>query len=70
VQDVKIPKIICDEIEKFQCSFLWGDSDQRRKPHLVDWDVGCQPKSNGGLGFKRPHYMNEAFFYENYVESH
>jgi hypothetical protein len=27
----------------------------------MNWDVGCQPKFDGGLGFKRPHYMNEDF---------
>lgn len=38
-----------------------GDTDQGRKVQLVNWDVCCQPKCDGGLGFKRPHRMNEAF---------
>jgi len=29
MQYAKIPKTICDEIEKIQRGFLWGDSDQR-----------------------------------------
>jgi hypothetical protein len=61
MQYAKIPKTICDEIEKIQRGFLWGDTDQGRKTHLVNWNVCCQPKPNGGLGFKRPHHMNEAF---------
>jgi len=61
MQYTKIPKTICDEIEKIQRGFVWGDSDQRRKAHLVSWDVCCLPKMQGGLGFKRPHHMNEAF---------
>ena len=61
MQYVKIPKTICDEIEKLQRGFLWGDSDQRRKAHLVSWDVCCLPKMHGGLGFKQTHHMNEAF---------
>jgi len=38
-----------------------GDTDKGRKVHLVNWDVCCRPKCDGGLGFKRPHRMNEAF---------
>ncbi|CAJ2652742.1 unnamed protein product [Trifolium pratense] len=42
-------------------NFLWGETSQSRKPHLVGWDVCCLPKNEGGLGIKRPHYMNNAF---------
>ena len=61
MQYAKLPKTICDEIEKIQRGFLWGDTYQGRKVHLVNWDVCCRPKCDGGLGFKRPHRMNEAF---------
>jgi hypothetical protein len=47
-------------MEKIQRRFVWGDSEQRRKAHLVGWDVCCLPKINGGLGLKRPHHINEA----------
>ncbi|CAJ2669949.1 unnamed protein product [Trifolium pratense] len=61
MQYAKLPKSLCNEIEKIQRSFLWGDTDQSRRPHLVGWDVCCLPKKEGGLGIKRPHHMNEAF---------
>jgi hypothetical protein len=61
MQYAKLPKTICDEMEKIQRRFLWGDTDHSRKPHLVGWDVCCLPKFDGGLGIKRPHHMNEAF---------
>jgi hypothetical protein len=61
MQYAKLPRTLCAEMEKIQRGFLWGDIDQGRKPHLVGWDVVCLPKADGGLGFKRPHLMNEAF---------
>jgi hypothetical protein len=56
-----LPKTLCNEMEKIQRRFLWGDTDQTRKPHLVGWDVCCLPKNEGGLGIKRPHNMNNSF---------
>ncbi|GAU24368.1 hypothetical protein TSUD_390770 [Trifolium subterraneum] len=57
----KIPKTICDEVDKIQRGFLWGDSEQGRKAHLISWDVCCLPKIDGGLGLRKTHNMNEAF---------
>ncbi|GAU39340.1 hypothetical protein TSUD_60910 [Trifolium subterraneum] len=61
MQYAKLPKTLCDEMEKIQRGFLWGDTEQTRKPHLINWDVCCLPKVDGGIGIKRPHQMNEAF---------
>jgi len=61
MQYAKLPKTICNEMEKIQRWFLWGDIDHSRKPHPVGWDVCCLPKFDGGLGIKKPHHMNEAF---------
>jgi hypothetical protein len=61
MQYAKIPKTLCDEMEKIQRGFLWGDTDQKRKPHLISWDVCCLPKKDGGLGIKSPLRMNDAF---------
>jgi len=61
MQYAKIPKFICDEIEKIQRGFVWGDTEQGRTAHLVGWDMCCQEKVHGGLGFKKLHIMNEAF---------
>jgi len=61
MQYTKLPKILCNEMEKIQRSFLWGDTDLSRKPRLVGWDICCLPKNEGGLGIKRPRHMNDAF---------
>jgi hypothetical protein len=61
MQYASIPKSICDEIEKIQRGFVWGDTEQGRKVHLIGWDMCCQQKIHGGLGIKKPRIMNEAF---------
>ncbi|PNX85610.1 ribonuclease H, partial [Trifolium pratense] len=58
MQYAKIPKTMCDEMEKIQRGFLWGDTEQKRKPHLINWDVCCLAKKDGGLGIRNPHQMN------------
>jgi len=60
MQYAKLPKTFYDEMEKIQRSFLWGETNQSHRPHLVGWDVCCLPKNEGGLGIKRPHDMNDA----------
>ncbi|GAU11643.1 hypothetical protein TSUD_334560 [Trifolium subterraneum] len=61
MQYAKLPKSLCNEMEKIQRSFLWGDTNQSRRPHLVGWDVCCLPMNEGGLGIKKLHHMNDAF---------
>jgi len=61
MQYAKLLKTLCDEIEKIQRGFLWGDTDQIRKPHLINWEVCCLPKGDGGLGIRNQKQMNEAF---------
>lgn len=32
---------------------IWGSSNGGRKMDLVSWEFVCQPRSCGGLGFRR-----------------
>jgi len=61
MQYAKLPKTLCDEIEKIQRGFLWGDTNQIRKPHFINWEVCCLPKGDGGLGIRNQRKMNEIF---------
>ena len=39
------------KIEKLQRDFLWSRVGEGKRDHLVNWDVVCNPKVKGGLGF-------------------
>ena len=40
--------------------FWWGQQGDRRKIHWKKWEVLCQPKVEGGMGFKDLCKFNEA----------
>ncbi|KAJ7964039.1 Ribonuclease H [Quillaja saponaria] len=54
----KIPNSVCAHIDKIQRSFLWGDSEVKKKVHLVNWRQVCLPKTMGGLGLKDMNQVN------------
>lgn len=55
-----LPKSLIKDIEKDSRQFLWGDSEDLRKIHLVSWDQVSTQKTNGGLGIKNLRRQNEA----------
>jgi hypothetical protein len=59
MMSMPIPKSCLNEIEKVQRPFIWGDTEDKRKAHLISWDTMTQPKSCGGLGLRKLHSMNE-----------
>ncbi|KAF7842708.1 putative ribonuclease H protein At1g65750 family [Senna tora] len=50
MQATVLPSSICDEVERKNRAFIWGDTDSAKKIHLVSWHSMCQTKLNGGLG--------------------
>ena len=48
------------DIEGFIWKFWWGQCGDRRKIHWNKWNVLCQPKTKGGLGFKDLWKFNKA----------
>ena len=55
-----LPQGLCHEIEGLICKFWWGQRGYRWKIHWVKWGVMCDPKSEGGMGFKELSFFNEA----------
>ena len=60
LQTAKLLLQLCHDIDKLNRNFLWGDVEDHRRLHLVNWDTVCQPKAIGGLGIKKTSYMNQA----------
>ncbi|KAJ9687808.1 hypothetical protein PVL29_013851 [Vitis rotundifolia] len=56
----KIPVSVAARIERMQRDFLWSGVGEGKRDHLVSWNVVCNPKSKGGLGFGRISLRNSA----------
>lgn len=50
MQCVALPVSLCNKLDAVQRNFLWGDTDERKKIHLVSWKKVTKPKNQGGLG--------------------
>ncbi|XP_061350333.1 uncharacterized protein LOC133295506 [Gastrolobium bilobum] len=61
MQNSLLPVGICEEIEKKQRNFIWGDTDEQRKHHAIGWEQLQLPKNQGGLGILNLRSQNEAF---------
>ncbi|XP_016168765.1 uncharacterized protein LOC107611342 [Arachis ipaensis] len=51
----------CNTIDCICRNFLWGNTEQTKKIHLLSWKRVCEPKSCGGLGIRHASQMNQAF---------
>ena len=56
----KLPVGLCNDIEAMIQKFWWGQRCDCRRIHWKKWDILCQPKSKGGLGFRELGKFNEA----------
>ena len=61
MQSTKLPRSTCDEIDRRNKEFLWGELEGERKVHLVSWENVNKPKQEGGLGIKSTRQVNAAF---------
>ena len=61
MQSFRIPRSVCDELDRKIRRFLWGGTHVEHKPHLVSWDVVTKERKEGGLGLKKMRQLNSAF---------
>ncbi len=60
MQCALLPTKICKSMDKLNRSFLWDDSIEKKKIHLLNWDTVTRPKAYSGLGIKRSQCRNKA----------
>ena len=56
----KIPALVAAKIERLQRDFLWSGVGKGKRNHLVSWDVVCNQKAKGRLGFGKIYLRNIA----------
>lgn len=60
MQTVALPTPIINQIDKINRNFLWGDTSNKKRIHLINWDTVCCPKHCGGLGIRKAGATNLA----------
>ena len=60
MQTTWLPQSTCDKIDKLNRNFLWGDTEEKKKVHLINWDTVCKSKEKDGLGLKKTRVNNLA----------
>lgn len=53
-----LPQTSVDTLDRQRRSFFWQGGGQKRKYHLVKWELICRSKKKGGLGIKDIRKMN------------
>lgn len=53
-----VPKTVVKDLDKQRRTFFWQGGGQKRKYHLVRWEIICKSKKKGGLGIKDIRKMN------------
>ncbi|OMO88470.1 reverse transcriptase [Corchorus capsularis] len=60
MQASALPPPVLDEIDRLQRNFLWGDSEEKRKIHSINWVNVTKAKRKGGLNLRRSRLRNVA----------
>ncbi|XP_023892636.1 uncharacterized protein LOC112004627 [Quercus suber] len=56
----KLPKGLISKIETLIRKFWWGYRGEQKKIHWISWGKLCQPKKEGGMGFKELIKFNDS----------
>ncbi|XP_061999224.1 uncharacterized protein LOC133716539 [Rosa rugosa] len=56
----QLTKNFCDDLEQMCARFWWGSTLDKRKIHWKTWKALCNPKEEGGLGFRSLSNFNNA----------
>ncbi|XP_024156414.1 uncharacterized protein LOC112164456 [Rosa chinensis] len=56
----QLTQSFCEDLEQMCARFWWGSTLDKRKIHWKKWDALCNPKEEGGLGFRSLSNFNTA----------
>ncbi|XP_062014320.1 uncharacterized protein LOC133730820 [Rosa rugosa] len=56
----QLTKNFCEDLEQMCARFWWGSTLDKRKIHWKKWKALCNPKEEGGLGFRSLSEFNTA----------
>ncbi|XP_062007430.1 uncharacterized protein LOC133724663 [Rosa rugosa] len=56
----QLTKNFCDDLEQMCARFWWGSTLDKKKIHWKTWKALCNPKEEGGLGFRSLSNFNSA----------
>ena len=62
----RIPSLVAKRLEKLQRNFLWSGTGVGKKDHLLNWEVVCRLKEQGGLGLRKISLRNRALLENGY----
>lgn len=57
----KLPKITINKINNINKKNLWNATKTTNKKSFLNWNMICQPKAFGGIGFRNLEFLNKAF---------
>ncbi|OMO91594.1 hypothetical protein CCACVL1_07070 [Corchorus capsularis] len=55
-----LPAAIHYEMDRIHMNFLWGDTDEGKKVHLLSWNQVTKKKHRGGLSLRKSKFRNIA----------
>lgn len=55
-----LPSLVYQEIGRANHNFLWGSTSEKRKIHLINWNIVTLPIDQGGLGIHAARPRNLA----------
>lgn len=61
MQSAKLPRTVCDDVDKRVRRFLWGGTEEKRAIHLISWEAFRKPQKQGGLAIPSARQANAAF---------
>lgn len=61
MQTAKIPRTICDNLDRKSRRFIWGGDEDHKRIHLLAWECLQKPTDQGGLGIRPSRQANSTF---------